>query len=71
MRYDLIPTRGIEEVHKVLNSKLDKYQPGQWKQGMKWTEVLSSLKKHLLEFEKGEDFTPEGNLSIADVATNA
>lgn len=71
MRYDLIPTRGIEEVHKVLNSKLDKYQPGQWKQGMKWTEVLSSLKKHLLEFEKGEDFTPEGNLSIAEVATNA
>lgn len=71
MRYDLIPTRGIEEVHKVLNSKLDKYQPGQWKHGMKWTDVLSSLKKHLLEFEKGEDYTPEGNLSIAEVATNA
>lgn len=71
MRYDLIPTRGIEEVHKVLNSKLDKYEPGQWKHGMKWTEVLSSLKKHLLEFEKGEDYTSEGNLSIAEVATNA
>ncbi len=71
MRFDLIPTRGIEEVHKVLNSKLDKYTPGQWKQGMKWTEVLSSLKKHLLEFEKGIDYTPEGNLSIAEVATNA
>ena len=71
MRYDLIPTRGIEAVHKVLNSKLDKYEPGQWKHGMKWTEVLSSLKKHLLEFEKGEDYTPEGNLSIAEVATNA
>lgn len=71
MRYDLIPTRGIEEVHKVLNSKLDKYEPGEWKQGLKWTEVLSSLKKHLLAFEKGEDYTPEGNLSIAEVATNA
>jgi hypothetical protein len=71
MRYDLIPIRGIEEVHKVLNSKLDKHEVGEWKHGLKWTEVLSSLKKHLLAFEKGEDFTPEGNLSIAEVATNA
>ncbi len=71
MRYDLIPIRGIEEVHKVLNSKLDKHEVGEWKHGLNWTDVLSSLKKHLLAFEKGEDFTPEGNLSIAEVATNA
>lgn len=71
MRYDLLPTRGIEEVHKVLNPKLTQYQPGQWKLGLQWTEVLSALKKNLLAFEKGEDFTKEGNLSIAEVATDA
>lgn len=71
MRYDLIPNRGIEEVHKVLNSKLDKHAPGEWKYGLKWSEVVSSLKKHLLAFERGVDFTPENNLSIAEVAANA
>ena len=71
MRYDLVPVRGIEEVHKVLNSKLDKHAIGEWKHGFKWSEVLSSLKKHLMAFEKGEDITPEGNLSIAEVAANA
>lgn len=71
MRYDLMPIKGIEEVHKVLNSKLDKHAVSEWKYGLKWSEVISSLKKHLLAFEKGEDFTPEGNLSIAEVASNA
>ena len=71
MRYDLIPIRGLEEVHKVLNSKLDKHAIGEWKHGFKWSEVLSSLKKHLMAFEKGEDYTPENNLSIAEVAVNA
>ena len=71
MLYNLIPIRGLEEVHKVLNSKLDKHDINEWKHGLKWSEVISSLKKHLIAFEKGEDFTPEGNLSIAEVATNA
>jgi len=71
MRYDLIPTRGIEEVHKVLNSKLEDHYPGEWKQGLSWTSVLSNLKKHLLDFEKGADFVSDGTLSIAHVAADA
>ena len=71
IRYDLIPPRGIEEVSKVLTEKLAKYDKNEWKYGLPWTEVLSSLKKHLTEFEKGNDFTPEGLLSISEVAANA
>ena len=41
-------------------------EENQWKKGMKWTEVLSSLKKHLNEFEMGNDYTEEGLLNIAD-----
>ena len=51
IRYDLVPAHGIKEISKVLTSKLDTYEENQWKKGMKWTEVLSSLKKHLNEFE--------------------
>ena len=70
-RYDLIPPRGIEEVNKVLTTKLEKYAKNEWRYGLPWSEVLSSLKKHFTEFEKGNDFTPEGLLSIAEVAANA
>lgn len=70
-RYDLIPARGIEEVSKTLTNKLEKYKINQWKYGLKWSEVLSSLKKHLNEFESGNDYDENGNLNIANVAMNA
>ena len=70
-RYDLIPVQGIEEVSKVLTEKLKKYGKNEWKYGIAWTEVISSLKKHLIKFEAGEDFTEEGLLNIAEVAMNA
>lgn len=70
-RYDLIPPHGINEVHKILTEKLGKYQINEWKYGLKWSDVLSSLKKHLSEFELGNDFTEAGLLHIAEVATNA
>ena len=71
IRYDLTPQYGIEEVNKILTSKLSKYQENEWKRGMKWTDVLSSLKKHLNQFERGIDYTNEGLLEMAEVATNA
>ncbi len=71
IRYDLVPQRGLNEVNKVLTSKLEKHAVNEWMSGMDWGEVISSLKKHLTAFELGQDYTPEGNLSIAEVATNA
>ena len=70
-RYDLVPSHGIEEVCKVLTCKLNKYEQNEWKQGLKWTSVLSSLKRHLNAFEGGEDFTSDNLLHIAEVANNA
>lgn len=71
IRYDLIPTIGLEEVHKLFTNKLNKYQKNQWTQGLKWTDVLNSLEYHLLEFKKGTDYNKEGLLNIAEVAMNA
>lgn len=44
IRYDLVPAHGIKEISRVLTRKLDTYEENQWKKGMKWTEVLSSLR---------------------------
>lgn len=70
-RYDLVPSYGLEEVNKVLTQKLEKFDRNEWKYGLNWSDVLSSLKKHLNEFETGRDFTSEGLLNIAEVAANA
>lgn len=70
-RYDLIPSNGITEVSKVLTEKLERHQVNEWKYGISWTEILSSLKKHLTEFELGHDYTPEGFLHMAEVASDA
>ena len=70
-RYDLIPAQGIEEVSKVLTKKLEKFNINQWKYGISWAEVISSLKKHLTEFELGNDYDKDGLLQIAHVAEEA
>ena len=71
VRYDLIPVQGITEVSQVLTEKLKKHEVNEWKYGISWTEVLSSLKKHLTEFELGNDYTEEGLLHMAEVASDA
>ena len=71
IRYDLLPARGINEVSKVLTAKLNRYAVNEWKYGKKWTDVLCSLKKHLSEFELGNDYPSEGLLHLAEVASDA
>ena len=71
IRYDLIPAQGILEVSKILTKKLEEYKKNEWKYGISWTEVLSTLKKHLTEFELGHDFTEDNLLHIGCVASQA
>lgn len=71
IRYDLIPPQGITEVSKIFTKKLEKHGINDWKYGISWTKVLSTLKKHLTEFEKGNDFDEDNLLQIAHVAEEA
>lgn len=71
IRYDLIPVQGITEVSKTLTEKLGRHEVNEWKYGISWTKILSSLKKHLTEFELGNDYTEEGLLHMAEVASDA
>lgn len=79
----LIPYELIEGVGKVMTYGKEKYTikdeqgniictgANNWRKGMSWTSVLSSLKRHLLAFEKGEDKDPESNLlHLEHVAAN-
>lgn len=72
LRYDLVPTFAQEEYAKVLTKGSIKYAERNWEKGMKWSNVISSLKRHLAAWEQGEDFDKETSLlHMAHVMTNA
>ena len=71
VRHDLIPVRGLLEVDKVLTSKLEDHSINEWRNGLDWNSAISILKKHLYEFELGNDFDEKGLLHIAHVASQA
>lgn len=61
-RHDLVPPFAQEQYAKVLTHGARKYDERNWERGMKWTTVLASLKRHILAFERGEDYDPETKL---------
>lgn len=62
--------QGLEEVRKVLNSKLVELGTD-WRDGLSWTAVLENLDKHLSAMKRGEDYDKSGLLNIAHVAQDA
>ena len=71
-RHDLVPAFAQEQYARVLTKGAEKYAPRNWEKGMNWSKVLASMKRHILAFEKGEDYDPEtGILHTAHVMCNA
>ena len=61
-RLDLIPPEFIEEVGKVFTFGATKYEDNNWKKGLKFSNIIASLERHLLEIKKGNDYDDESNL---------
>jgi hypothetical protein len=56
----------------VLTKGAEKYAERNWELGMKWSKVISSLKRHTAAFERGEDYDKEtGLLHTAHIMCNA
>lgn len=71
-RLDLIPAWAMERVGEVFTKGAEKYDPNNWKNGLSWTGVVASLKRHLSDWEQCKDFDEEdGLLHMAHLATNA
>lgn len=65
-RLDLIPASMIEGVGAVLTHGCGKYSARNWENGLGWSGVIASLKRHLLAFENGEDYDSESGLLHID-----
>lgn len=73
LRVDLIPTELIEEVAKVLTFGAKKYAPNNWKGFTKQQqdEIVGSLLRHILEYQKGNKLDNESDLHhLAHAACN-
>lgn len=73
LRVDLIPTQLTEEVAKVLTFGAKKYSPNNWRGFTKeqQDEILGSLLRHILEYQKGNKFDVESGLHhLAHAACN-
>tara|TARA_R110000737_G_scaffold10841_7_gene26608 strand:- start:3452 stop:4681 length:1230 start_codon:yes stop_codon:yes gene_type:complete len=72
LRYDLQHPIATEGLVKVLTKGAAKYAPRNWERGMKWSDVIQSLKRHLAAIESGEDYDSEtGELHINHLQCNA
>jgi hypothetical protein len=71
LRYDLVQPRAHQDMVEVLTDGANKYFARNWENGLSWTSVIASLKRHICAIEKGEDYDPEsGRLHIAHAACN-
>ena len=72
LRYDLVEPRAHRDMIEVLTDAANnKYHPRNWENGLSWTSVLASLKRHIAAIEAGKDRDPEsGRLHIAHAACN-
>lgn len=72
LRYDLVNPLAHEGMVDILTFGSVKYAARNWEKGMAWSKVIASLKRHLAQIEKGEDYDKEsGRLHADHVACNA
>lgn len=72
LRYDLMEPFAQQELARVFTFGAKKYAANNWLKGMDWTKCLASLKRHVAEWELGQDFDDETKcFHMAHAAWNA
>lgn len=72
LQWNLVDFPSLEPMIRVLMFGAQKYAPHNWKKGLKVTEIIDSLMRHLVALNDGEDNDPESNLPhIGHILCNA
>lgn len=62
IRFDLLEPYAIEQLAKVFTAGAAKYSDNNWiHNGMSWSKMIASMKRHISEFEKGNDYDFDEN----------
>lgn len=59
---ELISSKALVELAKVLGFGATKYAPDGWRRGMEWRRLIGAALRHLTSFNDGEDRDPETGL---------
>jgi hypothetical protein len=62
-RLELLAPEFVEGVGSVLTFGADKYTPGNWAKGMKWSRPFGAALRHLWAWARGEKSDQETGLS--------
>jgi len=69
LQWSLIPLKAMTEVAKVYQMGAEKYAPGNWKRGLRYSRIYNAMMRHLIAWKEGEDNDPESHLNhLAHVA---
>ena len=73
LRYDLLPSKELEKIVKVLTFGAEKYGAGNWQLVESARErYTAGLMRHLEKYRQGEEIDAESGLEhLAHLATNA
>jgi hypothetical protein len=58
-RVDLLPTKPLMAVGRVLGFGARKYKPHNWRLGLGWSDTIGSALRHIFAFADGEDIDQE------------
>ena len=61
-RWSLVDFDSLEPMVKVLEYGCKKYDANNWKKGLKTTEIIESMMRHMQAYLRGEDIDPESKL---------
>lgn len=71
IKMELLPPLALEEIAKVLTAGSKKYEPWNWTKGFKWSRLVGSTLRHLMDWSRGVDKDPETGIShLAHAACN-
>lgn len=62
LRWSLVDFPSLEDMVKVLEFGANKYSDNNWKKGLKTTEIIESMMRHMVAYLNGENIDPESNL---------
>ncbi len=62
-RMDLLSTKAMVELAKVMTFGAKKYDANNWRKGIAWSRVYGAVQRHLTSWNDGETHDPETKLN--------
>lgn len=71
-KYSILSLKELEQGVRVLEFGAEKYARDNWKKGLKFSEILDSMMRHISALQSGEYYDLESGLShIGHIQANA